>query len=37
MEACAAELGLVVVATCESPVLGAKGNREFLMHLERRV
>ena len=35
MEACAAELGLEVVATCESPVLGAKGNREFLMHLIR--
>lgn len=30
-------LGLEVMGTCESPVLGAKGNREFLMHLARRV
>lgn len=32
----AVDLGLEIVATCESPVLGAKGNREFLMHLARR-
>ena len=35
LEEYATELGLEVVATCESPVLGAKGNREFLMHLIR--
>ncbi|MFO7831061.1 MAG: TlyA family RNA methyltransferase [Desulfuromonadaceae bacterium] len=35
VEQCAVSLGLEVVATCQSPVLGAKGNREFLMHLAR--
>src|SRR5690554_4066376 len=30
-------LGLEVMGTCQSPVLGAKGNREFLMHLARRA
>lgn len=33
---CAVVLGLEAVDTCQSPVLGAKGNREFLMHLARR-
>ena len=36
VEQCAVNLGLEVVAMCQSPVLGAKGNREFLMHLARR-
>jgi len=30
----AEELGCEVVAVCESPVLGPKGNREFLIHLK---
>ncbi|MCA1796183.1 MAG: TlyA family RNA methyltransferase [Geobacteraceae bacterium] len=32
----AVALEMEVLATCQSPVLGAKGNREFLMHLARR-
>lgn len=36
VEQYAVALGLEVVDTCQSPVLGAKGNREFLMHLARR-
>jgi 23S rRNA (cytidine1920-2'-O)/16S rRNA (cytidine1409-2'-O)-methyltransferase len=35
VEQYAVSLGLKVLATCQSPVLGAKGNREFLMHLSR--
>ncbi len=30
----AAELGLTVVGVCDSPILGADGNREFLILLE---
>ncbi len=29
----AEELGCEVLGTCESPILGPKGNREFLIHL----
>jgi 23S rRNA (cytidine1920-2'-O)/16S rRNA (cytidine1409-2'-O)-methyltransferase len=29
------ELGLAVLGTTESPILGAKGNREFLIHLQK--
>ena len=32
----AVELGCNVEAVCESPVLGPKGNREFLIHLQTR-
>jgi 23S rRNA (cytidine1920-2'-O)/16S rRNA (cytidine1409-2'-O)-methyltransferase len=32
----AVELGCNVEAVCESPVLGPKGNREFLIHLQMR-
>lgn len=32
----AAALGLEFVASCESPLPGPKGNREFFLHLERR-
>jgi len=30
---CAAALGLETVATCESPIAGGDGNREFFVHL----
>ena len=33
----AAELGCQVVDVCESPLLGPKGNREFLIHLRMEV
>jgi 23S rRNA (cytidine1920-2'-O)/16S rRNA (cytidine1409-2'-O)-methyltransferase len=29
------KLGLTVLGTTESPILGAKGNREFLIHLQK--
>lgn len=35
IELTAASLGLLVLASCQSPVVGAKGNIEFLMHLKR--
>ncbi len=35
IEHTAAELGLQVRASCQSPIVGAKGNIEFLMHLMR--
>jgi 23S rRNA (cytidine1920-2'-O)/16S rRNA (cytidine1409-2'-O)-methyltransferase len=28
---CATDLGLVCLGECESPILGAKGNREFFL------
>lgn len=31
----AGELGCTVVDVCDSPVLGPKGNREFLIHLQK--
>lgn len=31
----AGELGCTVVDVCESPVLGPKGNREFLIHIQK--
>jgi len=33
----ATELGCQVVEVCESPLLGPKGNREFLIHLRMEV
>jgi 23S rRNA (cytidine1920-2'-O)/16S rRNA (cytidine1409-2'-O)-methyltransferase len=33
----AAQLGLAAVAVIDSPILGAEGNREFLMHLKNRT
>jgi 23S rRNA (cytidine1920-2'-O)/16S rRNA (cytidine1409-2'-O)-methyltransferase len=33
IKALAMQLGCRVVADCESPILGPKGNREFLIHL----
>ena len=33
VEAAAAEVGLLRVAVIDSPITGAHGNREFLMHL----
>jgi 23S rRNA (cytidine1920-2'-O)/16S rRNA (cytidine1409-2'-O)-methyltransferase len=30
--ACARGLGLEVIGSIESPIVGAKGNREFLLH-----
>ncbi len=29
-------LGLLVLGVCESPILGPKGNKEFLIHLQKR-
>ena len=34
--AAAAEVGLTRVGLIESPITGAEGNKEFLMHLRRR-
>ncbi len=36
IERTAASLGLLVLASCQSPIVGAKGNIEFLMHLMRQ-
>lgn len=33
----AATLGCSVQDVCDSPILGPKGNREFLIHLTRSV
>lgn len=33
----ASEHGLVALAVIDSPILGAEGNREFLMHLKNRT
>ncbi|HJV35342.1 TlyA family RNA methyltransferase [Geomonas sp.] len=30
-------LGLLVLGVCESPILGPKGNKEFLIHLRKKV
>jgi 23S rRNA (cytidine1920-2'-O)/16S rRNA (cytidine1409-2'-O)-methyltransferase len=30
-------LGLMVLGVCESPILGPKGNKEFLIHLRKKV
>ncbi|HJV65759.1 MAG TPA: TlyA family RNA methyltransferase [Geomonas sp.] len=30
-------LGLLVLGVCESPILGPKGNKEFLIHLRKRA
>ena len=30
-------LGLSVLGVCDSPILGPKGNKEFLIHLKKRV
>ena len=32
-----ARLGLIASGIIPSPILGAKGNREFLIHLEKDV
>ncbi|MBJ6751401.1 TlyA family RNA methyltransferase [Geomonas anaerohicana] len=32
----AKELGLQVLGVCESPILGPKGNKEFLIHLQKQ-
>ena len=33
----AQSLGLRVLGVCESPVLGPKGNKEFLIHLRKEL
>jgi 23S rRNA (cytidine1920-2'-O)/16S rRNA (cytidine1409-2'-O)-methyltransferase len=33
----AESLGLVVLGVCDSPILGPKGNKEFLIHLRKKV
>jgi 23S rRNA (cytidine1920-2'-O)/16S rRNA (cytidine1409-2'-O)-methyltransferase len=33
--ALAESLGLLVLGVCESPILGPKGNKEFLIHLKK--
>ena len=35
--AAAAEVGLARIGMIESPITGAEGNREFLLHLRRRA
>jgi 23S rRNA (cytidine1920-2'-O)/16S rRNA (cytidine1409-2'-O)-methyltransferase len=35
IRALAAELGCAVQGVCESPILGPKGNREFLIWLKK--
>jgi 23S rRNA (cytidine1920-2'-O)/16S rRNA (cytidine1409-2'-O)-methyltransferase len=35
VRACAADLGLLCLGECESPILGPKGNREFFLALRR--
>jgi 23S rRNA (cytidine1920-2'-O)/16S rRNA (cytidine1409-2'-O)-methyltransferase len=35
--ALAESLGLLVLGVCESPILGPKGNKEFLIHLRKKV
>ncbi len=37
IETLAAELGCAVLGVVESPVLGPKGNREFLIHLQKQT
>lgn len=37
IETLAAELGCAVLGVVESPVLGPKGNREFLIHLQKKT
>ena len=34
--ALAESLGLLVLGVCESPILGPKGNKEFLIHLRKK-
>jgi len=34
--ALAESLGLMVLGLCDSPILGPKGNKEFLIHLQKR-
>jgi 23S rRNA (cytidine1920-2'-O)/16S rRNA (cytidine1409-2'-O)-methyltransferase len=36
VSALAESLGLQVLGVCESPILGPKGNKEFLIHLRKR-
>jgi 23S rRNA (cytidine1920-2'-O)/16S rRNA (cytidine1409-2'-O)-methyltransferase len=36
VSALAESLGLQVLGVCESPILGPKGNKEFLIHLKKR-